>query len=291
MKYFLETKIYMNTHISIHIYSSKEKEFVMSKIKDAFSMFEYVVKKYSRFDPSSELSIMNSKSGNETEISSELYMLIKHSLDVAKLSDGAFDPTIIDILEAYGYTAKYDFDKLKNREILEKEIGEIVKKRPSYKDIILEERNSKFYITLKKSQRIDLGGCGKGYAIDLAYEALSGLESYMIDAGGDIRCFGLKDDKEKWNIGLYNPDDPNKPLGQVELESGESIACSGSFARKVDYFHHLINPKTGKPEDKHKVCFVTAKNALIADTFATVSYIMGEESRKILPPSTKLLLS
>ena len=112
----------------------------------------------------------------------------------------------------------------------------------------------------------------------------------MIDAGGDIRCFGLKDGIEKWNIGLYNPDDPNKPLGNVELNSGESIACSGSFARKVDYFHHLINPKTGKPEDKHKVCFVTAKNALIADTFATVSYILGEKVRVILPPNTKLLL-
>lgn len=290
MKYFLETKIYMNTHISIHVYSNKEKEFVMSKIKDAFSMFEYVVKKYSRFDPSSELSLMNSKSGSETEISAELYILIKHSLDVAKLSDGAFDPTIIDILEAYGYTAKYDFDKLKNREVLEKEIGEIVKNRPSYKDIVLKDRDGKYYITLKKGQRIDLGGCGKGYAIDLAYDSLKDLESYMIDAGGDIRCYGLKDGIDKWNIGLYNPDDPNKPLGNVELGSGESIACSGSFARKVDYFHHLINPKTGKPEDKHKVCFVTAKNALIADTFATVSYILGEKVRVILPPNTKLLL-
>ncbi|MEI6887235.1 MAG: FAD:protein FMN transferase [bacterium] len=285
----------MNTKITIQSYSNLPKSKIQKYFDRAYSKFEYVVKNFSRFDELSELSKLNKDNGHRHKVSKELYDLVKYSLDLATKTNGAFDPTIIDILEAYGYDNKYDFSKLDNKILMEKEIETIVKNRKRFKDIKLENVNSNHYITLQSTQRIDLGGSGKGYAIDLAYKELLPLSNFLIEAGGDIRCGGYTYDlnssslkKHNWIVGLSNPDNPSENIGNVELEAGYSIACSGSFARKVKYFHHLIDPKTGKPKDGVKSVFVIAPSAIIADSYATASFVMGESIREILPENTKL---
>ncbi|MEI6462148.1 MAG: FAD:protein FMN transferase [bacterium] len=295
MVFHLDTKVYMNTKINIQSYSNFSKSEIQKYFDKAYSKFNYVVEKFSRFDDSSELSKLNKDSGNKHKVSKELYELIKFSLDLASKTNGAFDPTIIDILEAYGYDKRYDFSKLDNKEMMEKEIETIVKTRKSYKDIKLETSNKDYYITLEKGQRIDLGGCGKGYAIDLAHKELLPLENFLIEAGGDIRCGGFTYDlnskdlsKHKWVVGLSNPDNPSENIGRMELDPGFAIACSGSFARKVKYFHHLIDPKTGKPREGIKSVFVSAPTAIVADAYATASFVVGESIREILPEEVKL---
>ncbi len=205
-------------------------------------------------------------------------------IDLANKTDGAFDPTVIDFLETYGYDKNYDFSKLEKPE-LDKLVMKIAKERPSYKEIQLDEKNLK--VKLAKNQRIDLGGVGKGYAIDCAYDKLNKFVDFLIDAGGDIRAKGKNDKEELWKIDLLDFKDGEKTvIGQYELDN-QSIACSGSWARKFKQFHHLINPKTGKPENKLRTVYVVAPTATLSDSWATALFVGSDEIAKRMPSTMK----
>lgn len=276
-KFIVEERIFMNTRISFQVWTSTDREQTYQIIEDAFQKFHYVVNNFSRFDPRSELSRMNDRSGEEVKISNELFYLIKRSLNLAVKTQGAFDPTIIDILEAYGYNAKYNFEKLDNPKALAEEIRMLMKSRPSFQDILMNEKKST--IKLKPRQRIDLGGIGKGYAIDLAYEVLKPLENFLINAGGDLRTKGVNKEGKPWTISLAVPG--QEPIGEVSL-SDASIACSGSWARQVKFFHHLIDTRTGKPSNKSIISYIIADNAVDADTWCTALFVMGRDGLSLI---------
>ena len=180
---------------------------------------------------------MNNSKGYKFKASQKLFKLVKKALKIANESQGYFDPTIIDFLETYGYGSNYDFDKLKNKELIQKEAQRLAKRRPSYKKIELSSQEHT--IKLAPKQRIDLGAIAKGYAIDLAYQKLEPLNNYLINAGGDIRARGSYKKDKGWIIKLKSKS--KKDLGYVLLDN-QAICSSGSWARKVKFFHHLINP-------------------------------------------------
>jgi FAD:protein FMN transferase len=262
---------------------------VAEKMETAFAEFHRVVKQYTRFEPTSELSVLNQHSGEWWEVNPEFYELTKFMLELAEQTGGVYDPTIIDILEAYGYDPKYDFSKLEDPE-LEAKIQKLVETRPSYKQIELKDGKVK----LMPGQRLELGGIGKGYAIDLAYEKLKEIGSFMIDAGGDIRVLGTNVEGGKWRIGLKhkfmlpekdadgNPMFEERVFGAIH-SNDLAVASSGSWARRVGKFHHILNPATGQPSDTYATVFTAAPTALLADAWATPLFIAGTELIKNAP--------
>lgn len=279
LQIYEDSKIFMNTAIKIKVVSDLGTVTCRNLISDAFEQFNDVVKKFSRFDPNSELSKLNRNQEKDFKVSEELFFLINKGIDAANLSDGSFDPTIIDILEAYGYDAKKDFSRLDDVIKVNKEIEHIIKTRHSYKDIVMDKKN--LTIRLQKNQRIDLGGVGKGYAIDLAANVLKKTKNFIINAGGDTYAKGFDENNVKWSIGLTIPNNTDTIFGKVELD-GYSLACSGSWANRIKFFHHLINPKSGRPDNTSDLAFVYTKDAIDSDVYATLLYLKGEEGLKIL---------
>lgn len=275
-------KNFMNTVITIKVVQYSESTVsVLDQIERGFGEFDRIVKQYTRFNEDSELSNLNRNSGSWVRVNDEFFKLIEYMLDLARKTDGAFDPTIIDFLEVYGYDKNYDFSKLDKPE-LQDLVQRIKNERASYNDIELDPKNKK--VKLVKNQRIDLGGVGKGYAIDCAYNQFT-ADNFLIDAGGDIRSQGKNEKGENWRVGLKNKNknDEIEYVGFVELDN-ESIASSGSWARRVKNFHHLINPKTGLPENKYNTVYVKAKTGIEADSWATALFIGGEELIKSARP-------
>ena len=289
LRKFEQEEIYMNTRINIQVYSSLGTVGTQEKIQRAFNCFDTVVKKYTRFDPKSELSKLNNSGGKPFKVSRELFDLISYMKELSEVTQGIYDPTIIDLLEAFGYKPSADFKELEDPFLYDK-IQAMVKSRPSPKDIKLDKE--KLEITLARRQRLDLGSIGKGYAIDLAYEALEETEAFIINAGGDIRVKGPKPDGSPFFISLFYSQLPNKKLhrensiGTIELEEG-SVCSSGGWARKVKFFHHLINPKTGFPINQISQSYVIAPTAVVADAWSTVLFIMGKPGLKILPEGVR----
>lgn len=283
-KEIVEQRQFMNTTITIKVVQKDEFTVKLKDgINDAFSEFDRIVKKYTRFNEDSELSNLNRNGGNWVQVSEEFFHLIEYMIDLAKITNGAFDPTIIDFLEVYGYDKDYNFNKLDNPS-LDKLVQKIVSNRPHFSEILMDKENKR--VKLIKDQKIDLGGIGKGYAIDCAFEKLhKASENFLIDAGGDVRVSGVNKVNQPWQISLLHltSNGTKEEVGIIELLDGESISCSGSWARKFKQFHHLINPKTGKPQEERRTVYVKAKTAIESDSWATAIFIGGDEVVKKAP--------
>lgn len=244
-------------------------------IESAFGEFHRIVTQYTRFNENSELSNLNRRANEWTAVSPEFFQLITIMLDLARASDGAFDPTVIDFLEAYGYDPNYDFSKLDSPD-LDSYITKLARERARWQDIDLDPENLK--VKLQPKQRLELGGIGKGYAIDCAFTKLEHLGNFLIDAGGDLRVLGHNEDGQPWRIALKHKSataTEANDFSYVELTSG-ALACSGSWARKVKQFHHLINPETGKPHEQMQTIYVQAADATTADGWATALFVGGQ---------------
>lgn len=289
MNTIFKQKEFMKTTITIKVVQTSEPTVdILNTIEEAFGEFDRIVKTYTRFDETSELSNLNRQQNRWIQVSEEFFYLVEYMLNLAEKSNGAFDPTVIDFLETYGYDKNYDFSKSEKPE-LDTLVRKLVDERPSFKSIEMDKKNLK--IKLMTNQRIDLGGVGKGYAIDCAYNKLSKYENFLIDAGGDIRTKGKNEKDEFWLVDLLGIDKEGKrkPVGQVRLEN-ESIAGSGSWARRFKQFHHLINPATGLPENKYSVVYVIAPTAIESDSWATALFVGGEKILKVMPENFKYFL-
>ncbi|MBD3363474.1 hypothetical protein GF362_07200 [Candidatus Dojkabacteria bacterium] len=274
----------MGTQIEIKIVSSASKINIDNILQDSINIFHQISTRYSRFTDSSELSIVNKSQGKLIYISPELFQLIKVSLKLYEDTKGVFDPTIIDFLEAYGYNKKYNFDKL-NSKNLNNEIKKLVSTRPSFKEIQLNAADKT--IKLAQNQKIDLGGIAKGYAIRKVKNLLldNNFQNFTISAGGDVYANGYKDNGNKWKAALFNP---QKSINSQKTEiykvinlHNEAFASSGSWARKIGKFHHLINPQIGKPAKIKKPVFIKGKDPLYADALATICYLDEKIAQKL----------
>lgn len=275
----------MGTTITLNVVQDSKLSTVAvnDALESALNKFDLVVEKYTRFNDTSELAELNRNSGKWNDITVEFTNLIEKMLGMASLTDGAFDPTVIDFLELYGYDKNYDFSKL-DHPLLDNFVVELAKNRPTWEEIELDKSNQR--VKLAPGQRLELGGIGKGYAIDLAFDTLvdAGVENFLIDAGGDIRVLGRNDDGELWNLGLKH----KKSNGEIQTigkfsSSDIALACSGSWARKVKNFHHIINPTSGKPVEQLQTVFVTAPTATYADAWGTALFVGGIKLLEKLP--------
>lgn len=256
----------------------------LDALEAGFGEFDRIVTLYTRFAETSQLIELNNQSGSWVKVSEEFFELISRMLNLSEITNGAFDPTVIDFLEVYGYDKNYDFSKLDNP-TLDSMIQNIAATRPSWEQIELDKKNLK--VKLAKGQRLDLGGIGKGYAIDCAVEKLALTENFLIDAGGDIYGRGVNLSNESWVVDLKHID---RMVGQIALaQSGEALACSGTWSRKVKQFHHLINPASGKSDAHFDTVFILATNATTADSWGTAVAVGGKAAAEKLPEGTSFL--
>jgi len=276
-KLISDQRIFMNTLVEFIAWSDLDRDKIHETFDLGFQQFHFVIERFSRFNKESELYRLNLSGNKKVNVSEELFNLLKYSIEIAEKTNGAYDPTIIDILEAYGYDAQYKFEKLHNKAILKKEIQNILKIRSSYKEIQLYPRSCS--VKLARGQRLDFGSIGKGYAVDKAYKKLNPLSNFLINAGGDIKAMGEYKDKKPWLVGLKVP--KLGTIGRIRLQN-ESICCSGSWARKVKFFHHLVSPLNGKPQNRFQTIFVKAKNAINADAWATALFVYKKDIYELI---------
>ena len=130
--------------------------------------------------------------------------------------------------------------------------------------------------------RLDLGAAAKGYAVDQAVQALrsGGVQSGLIEAGGDIRYWGEKPDGHLWRFGIQHPRDPNRYF-EVEDIGLAAIATSGDyqqyFSEGGQRYHHILDPQSGWPARRLISATVWAETAMDADILSTAVFVLGAE--------------
>ncbi|MFC3747049.1 FAD:protein FMN transferase [Paenibacillus sp. GCM10012306] len=238
------------------------------QIGRAFDAFRQVEQACSRFNPQSELMQACRRAGKATIVSPYLFEPLRFALEMAKWTDGSFDPSIGVLLEKRGFNRHYLTGKRMNSDADDS---------ATYRDIELDEVNRT--ICLHKPLILDLGATAKGFAIDLAASELIGCTGFVVNAGGDLYAGGTDEQGDNWTIGIRDPMKVNGLLQSLYI-SGAAVCTSGSYERRSETLegeHHIVHPATGRSPNEWISCSVIAPYAMMADAFSTAAFAMGGE--------------
>jgi len=198
------------------------------------------------------------------------------ALDIARMTNGAFDPTIGPLVKLWGIGTE-DERRPSNEEIDE------ARALVSWKMVQVDTEAGTVYLPVK-GMRLDLGAIAKGYAADGLSRLLStrGVHRGIIDLGGNILTLGDKSPGQAWKIGIRDPRiTRGGPVMGLPVIS-KTVVTSGIherfFVENGNHWHHIIDPATGYPaQSKLLSVSIIGSTSMIADALSTSVFIMGQE--------------
>ncbi len=261
----------MNTDVRLFLRDYQQA----GALANAERIFHEVEDRCSRFRTDSELSLLNACAGHALPVSGELFDILAHAQRYGRLTDGIFEPAVLPALEAAGYDRS--FDLVAGRDL--ERVSGPAPARHTIAELRLDRRRQA--VQAPAGLRIDLGGIGKGYAVDAAAAHLRPLRDYLVDAGGDIFAAGDGPDGDGWLVGVASPFEAAPDLGVVRLHD-EALATSTTAVRRWRrngrWQHHLIDPRTGAPVENDVLSVsVRAACAMDADVFAKTALLLGRD--------------
>ena len=261
----------MGTRIVVELWAN-DKAQGNEAIEAVLAEMRRVDEAMSTYKPTSELSIVNARAAQEPiKISSELFDLLTTSLEYSRITDGAFDITYASV----GYM--YDF-----RNHVRPDEKQIAAALPGidYRHVELDRKNSTVHFA-RPGMRVDLGGIGKGHAVDRGIAVLEarGIDHALVTAGGDSRIIGDRFGKP-WVVGIRHPDRKDEVIARIPLEDA-ALSTSGDYERYFDEggvrYHHIIDPKTGHSASKVRSATIIGPTATRTDGLSKTAFVLGPE--------------
>ena len=243
------------------------------------TLFADVERCLSRFQPSSELSRLNRSCGAPFEASALLFAVVEDALAAARLTDGLFDPTVLDALETAGYDRSFELLASAPIDSSAPTIRARAAARCAWRDVRVDARRQ--VISLPVGRGIDLGGIGKGWTVDRAAEKLRAFGNFAVDAGGDLYAAGVQADGTPWTVGVEDPRNRDRDL--LVLAVRDRAVATSTVARRRWWRdgrerHHLIDPRTGQPSRSGVVSVtVVADSVARAEILTKAALILGPE--------------
>lgn len=233
---------------------------------EAFLEMDRVVDLLNRYDSSSAVSYLNAE-GSIRGAPPELTRVLRRALFHHGASGGAFDPTVqpvVDLLRAGGGTGAGGGSAMAD-----------ALARVGADGVLLQERGARF---TRDGMGVTLDGIAKGYVVDRVARALErrGVKDFLVNAGGDIRARGLREDGEPWRVGIQDPTGQGVLPDPIPL-SGMAVATSGGYEIRFDpegVHHHIVTPASGASPHHVRSTSVLAPSALDADALATALFVL-----------------
>jgi thiamine biosynthesis lipoprotein len=257
----------MGTLVSITVLDASEEK--ARKARDsAFTAMDQLLPIFNRHDGSSHLSELNQREVLR-DVPPELNRVLEQSRVLYRLSDQAFDITILPLLEMSkrnrAGSARPDWSAVQEKLAL-----------TGWSNISCSSKE----IRLQPGTRITLDGIAKGFIVDRAAAVLRahGVAAGLINAGGDIRAVGDKQGTP-WQVGVRDPEGRERPVQTVRL-SDLAVATSGSYERYFDAsgkHHHLIDGSRGDSPRRTISSTVIAPSAMLADGLSTAFFVLQPE--------------
>lgn len=199
--------------------------------------------------------------------------LVRLGTALSEGGGGLFNPAIGRLVALWGFHA----DLPEPRAPPAAAIAELVAAAPAMADIHIDDDGTARCVNT--AVRLDFGAFAKGYGVDRAMERLRGLgiANAVINAGGDLRAIGTRDGRP-WRIGVRHPRGPGA-LARLEVAGDESVFTSGDYERWFEWqgtrYHHIIDPRTGRPSRGAASATVVHGDATTADAAATALMVAG----------------
>jgi len=259
----------------IHPPGGPDDEQLHQAVKEQLDLVDSLMSTY-RGD--SELSKFNRFDRTDWfPVSKETATVVAHALEIGKLTGGALDITVGPLVDIW------HFGPEKGRGVPDDEqIAEALKLLGQ--DEIQVRPNPPALRKARPEIRLDLSAVAKGYAVDLVAECLAeqGIESFLVDVGGEVRAQGVKRTGMPWKLGVEAPVSKGRALQTAVPLKDASMATSGDyrnfFEQDGTLYSHIIDPRTGRSA-AHRTASVSVLHASCAraDALATALLVLGEE--------------
>lgn len=267
----------MGTALELKLFASSDAH-AERAFAAAFGEVERLEALLSSYRPRSEVSRFNK---GETEISNspDLYRVLEEAVLVSRLSQGAFDITGGPL---FGLWSAH----LKKQEWPSKESIDKSQSLTGWEKLALDSAQQSVR-KQEASLQINLGGIGKGYALDRAAEKLEGLgiSAALFNFGGQLFSLGPPPGEVGWPVAIVDPNDRESLLNELLLAEG-AISTSADDQRGIEYrgmrYSHIINPRTGFPATGFSSVTVKHSKASMADALSTAIFASGWEPGKRL---------
>jgi thiamine biosynthesis lipoprotein len=267
----------MGSHLNLSVWTTvpKETAAAFDTIEKEFRRLEDLM---SNWREGSDIQKLNAGAGEHpVPVSPEIRELFRTANQISEWTNGKFDVTFGVMSGLW----KFDYQ---NEDDTIPDPGEVARRRKfiNYRDLKLDEPKGTAFL-IRRGMVANLGGIGKGYAVDRARNILeaAGFRNFMIQFGGDMYVAGNAGDRP-WRLGIQDPrGTDNHIFASIEL-SDSTFSTSGDYERFFikdgRRYHHIIDPATGEPSVGCRSVTIIAKSATIADGLSTGVFIMGPEA-------------
>lgn len=217
---------------------------------------------------------INHAGGERVQVSEDTRDILEKALDYAKRSDGKFDITIAPCV------ALWDFTDLANAKLPDPAALAAAAALVDYTLVDVNDDGVK----LGPGQTIDLGAIAKGYIADRISDFLKeqGVESGLLNFGGNVQTIGDKPDGTPWNVGVQDPrSTQGESIAAVPVTDG-AVVTSGIYERGFDLdgvrYHHLLDSATGMPiQNDLAGVSIFVDDSFDGDALSTTLFAMGEQ--------------
>ena len=210
--------------------------------------------------------------GHKIDIQDDIAFLIRRSQQLEVATGGRFNPAIGGLIELWGFhTSDYPITGPPTEAAA---IRSWLEKNPSSLNIRIEGSQAG---SSNPAVQLDFGGIAKGYAVDIARDLLvsMGINSAIINAGGDLRAFG--GNGQAWKIAVRKPG--GGVIGGINISGDEAVFTSGNSQRfrqdQLERYPHILDPATGWPISGLSAATVVTDEGALADAAATAILVAG----------------
>jgi len=207
--------------------------------------------------------------GTPVRVSTLLFEVIAFAMDLARQTEGAFDPTVGARLEQLGFNTNYKTGEAIHTPVDADAI--------SYRDVKLDRRAHT--VLLRRPLILDLNAVSKGLAIDLAARELQAYPNVCVEAGGDLYVRGHNPVGEAWHIGIQHPRAEGVLAHTLHL-TDTAVCTSGDYERRAGEGvgeGHILDARTRRPVADLASVTVIAPSAMAADGLSTAAMVLGRE--------------
>lgn len=258
----------MDTYMTVTAYGDNAQK----GVTDAVAEIQRLDNLLSIGKEDSEISKLN-KSGSAA-LSDDTAVMVAKALDLYKSTGGAFDITVLPLMELWGFTTQEYYVPT------EDEIQSTLQRVGA--DKLTWDESTKT-LTLGDKQEIDLGGIAKGFTSSRIMEIFKkdGVTCGMVSLGGNVHLLGTKQDGSAWRVGIQDPNNTDDMLGVLQANDC-AVITSGAYERNFEKdgvtYHHIIDPATGKPSNSGLTSVtIVSKDGTLADGLSTSLFVMGKD--------------
>lgn len=261
--------IYFDTVITITLYGNKHADL----LDECFTIAEKYENLFSKTIETSDVYKINHSGGESIVADSETIYLLEKAISYAEMTDGMIDPTILPLSDLWNFG--------ENEQVPDSADIAFACSNVGYENVIIDKDSST--VSLKNENTgIDLGFIAKGYIADKMKKYLlsEGVESALINLGGNILCVGSKPDKSAFVLGIQEPFSQNGSSIPNVSVTNKSLVTSGVYERcfyeNDVLYHHILDTQTGYPVDNGlwSVTILSA-SSMEGDAYSTMCLCLG----------------